>query len=687
MQIGALRLGGLGDNLLLLPILAGVRRQFPRCRLTLYASRYPEVFRDCAAVDEVVTLAIHRNWAETLEELRPGFDVFYDLKYVGKAYYQAPSLAVERARYVRRHRRSWAFYYPDVSPAYTQLMGLGLHVLEVTARSVEVAASLEDMTVHLRPEEERFARSVVAGPYVTVHNWSHRGQSTKCWYADRWAEVARCLKSQGYEVVQVGPAGAERIPGTTNLLGATTFHQLAALIKNASLHLDVESGLVHLAKATATRSVVLFGPTSPALFGYAENVNLCAGLCPPCWQESANWFASCVRQQEHACMRRLTVPTVLGAVEQVLSPANLPVTRRPSIARRATPKQLTRRYVGMKEVACPVDRLLVVTPRRQCGIYEYVEMLQRELGGPTVRLDELRAAPQARIGHAQHHPHYFRLRLDETPDFAMTPKQWCTLARRKFERTIISFHNPGQAEGLAEIVHQAHACTVFTEVGRQIVRTRTGIEPRVIPHGMLPFCGTGRKPEVPGWPRVGYFGFLGRRKHLDDLLIAANGLASRPRFRNLSLVLLGSTWYTPDYLEFARWWRSLAPRVKYKTWIREFVDYPFVHDVLSACDVVVLPFDTTSGAGGDESLSIKSILAVGTPVITTVAPVTANLDRGVYKMVGPQPEYIVAAVEEVCDNQDLRQRLLAEAAEVCEQWSWKRVADRFRQLYADVVSL
>ena len=73
----------------------------------------------------------------------------------------------------------------------------------------------------------------------------------------------------------------------------------AAVIAGAQLHVDIEGGLVYVARAGGTRSVVFFGPTPVATFGFPDNVNVCMERCRPCWWSREGWGAECPKGHAH----------------------------------------------------------------------------------------------------------------------------------------------------------------------------------------------------------------------------------------------------------------------------------------------------------------------------------------------------------------------------------------------------
>ncbi len=172
-----------------------------------------------------------------------------------------------------------------------------------------------------------------ATSFITVHDGFDTSQpvspgaATKCWPIHHWAAFVAQFKAAFPEmaVVQLGSCKSRPIPGVeANLLGRTTLDQAAWLLKRATLHVDTDSGLVHLAKLVHTPAIALFGPTDAAFYGYADNLNIASESCGKCWWSTPDWLARCPRGlKQPECMDSIAPATVLDAARRHLptSPA------------------------------------------------------------------------------------------------------------------------------------------------------------------------------------------------------------------------------------------------------------------------------------------------------------------------------------------------------------------------------
>ena len=173
--------------------------------------------------------------------------------------------------------------------------------------------------------------------YMTVHNGFDPGviiktrSATKCY--PYYGEVLELVKKAvpDLKVVQIGSSNSLAISGVDlDLIDKTTLPEAAALISNSCLHLDNESGLVHLASALGVRSCVMFGPTSVDYFAYESNINFVPKFCGGCWWITDTWMDECPRGfGEARCMTMHDPRAVAAAVVTALEDAGWSATKHP----------------------------------------------------------------------------------------------------------------------------------------------------------------------------------------------------------------------------------------------------------------------------------------------------------------------------------------------------------------------
>ena len=99
----------------------------------------------------------------------------------------------------------------------------------------------------------------------------HPGGSSAArrWPVANWAQVATALAADGHRVgISAGPR-EEALAASVGqpVWSGRDVLDLAALVAGSRLVLSADTGVAHLATALRRPSVVLFGPTSPAIWG------------------------------------------------------------------------------------------------------------------------------------------------------------------------------------------------------------------------------------------------------------------------------------------------------------------------------------------------------------------------------------------------------------------------------------
>ena len=160
------------------------------------------------------------------------------------------------------------------------------HLVDAMAESVGIELLPHERRpfIYLTKEEIKFqswAKNWIAVQSSSSTYWTNN----KHWIPGRMQEVINALSAEGYFIVHIGSKDDEALTKVKDLRGKTTLRETAALLSNAALFIGMEGGIVHLARAVNTRSVVIYTHyTLPEETGYVENVNLRrTDNYYPCW--------------------------------------------------------------------------------------------------------------------------------------------------------------------------------------------------------------------------------------------------------------------------------------------------------------------------------------------------------------------------------------------------------------------
>lgn len=175
------------------------------------------------------------------------------------------------------------------------------------------------------------------GPHVLLHPGVSAFGALKAWQEGRWAELATALVARGCEVhlswggaqeralvghlVELAP-GARVAPETGGLLG------FAALLRQVSLVVGVDSGPLHLAAALGTPVLGLYGPKHVGTYGpfWPRSGVARAGFeCSPCKHrrcprpDARTLQGSGGSYRLSPCMEALEVDLVVAEAERLLA--------------------------------------------------------------------------------------------------------------------------------------------------------------------------------------------------------------------------------------------------------------------------------------------------------------------------------------------------------------------------------
>lgn len=328
--------GGMGDALYLSTVVRELYLRFRPCRVFVLHDNASaeEVFANNPYVSGVIHLRDEAR--ERFVQVANSVDIFDLLAEVRYAvtYTMPPLSRIDQAFFKTAAFRSaeWQRYigygWPRLNNAFAnRVMAKGMTKLDVVGVTSQLpisgSAALDFFVTH----SGSLPVALEGVKYVTLHHGSdHRmageaGRQTKNLPTATWNVIAALLKRAGFTTVQLGTAAEASILGVDiDLRGKLSLNQAAELLKGAAVHLDTEGGLVHLARAMHTRSVVAFGPTPVGFFGYDGNENVAAPVCGNCWWTSPSWSLQCPRDlADPECMAAHSAEDLVSRAVAIIS--------------------------------------------------------------------------------------------------------------------------------------------------------------------------------------------------------------------------------------------------------------------------------------------------------------------------------------------------------------------------------
>ena len=153
------------------------------------------------------------------------------------------------------------------------------------------------------------------------------------WAQQRFSELIQSVNMQyPHDLILITGSPAElayvekvrvvaNVKNALNFAGQVTFAELPPLYTLSDVMVTNDSGPGHFSAVTPLRTVVLFGPETPALYGSIGNsIAITANLaCSPCVSAANHRKTPC---QDNVCMQAITVAQVLDKVQIQLQEAD-----------------------------------------------------------------------------------------------------------------------------------------------------------------------------------------------------------------------------------------------------------------------------------------------------------------------------------------------------------------------------
>ncbi len=333
-RILVVRVGALGDTLMVTPLLRHLRARHPETELDFLCSALAAPLLELNPhVSNLFPLrARNVPWFFSVEKRRLANRLRtrnYDLAILLESAPRYRSL-LEHAR----PRRIRSFAETAFDP--------GLHAIVNNLRAAGidgVGAGDLDMDLALSPADAQAAARLLEGvvrPRIGVHiGWGPQGrkknqpQRLRGWALDNFVEVIRRISIRGGAgVVLTGSAEDARdteavcraLAGdrVRSIAGKTAVRELAAVVKRLDLLISVDSGPCHMAAALGTPLVVLWGP---GRLEQTRPVSSCTPIrvlrhdvpCAPC--QSTPLQKTCRR---NLCMEQIRPEEVIAAAQALL---------------------------------------------------------------------------------------------------------------------------------------------------------------------------------------------------------------------------------------------------------------------------------------------------------------------------------------------------------------------------------
>jgi ADP-heptose:LPS heptosyltransferase len=282
--------GGIGDTILVTPCIRQWKRNFPNGRLIVHCAD--------ALLKDVL---LHNPHIDSLRLMRADRD----------------SVPSYRSRRGRGDRYFTPITYSNLYPSISYKVSASHIFAEMLGISLEDAKP----EIYVTSTEISLARTRLSDfPTPIVIHTTGSSSENKNWLNDRWEAVVRSFPACTF--IQLGSLHEALIDGVVDYRGLK-LRESMAILQACRAFVGVDSAMSHAAAAFRVPSVVLFGPSTPDVWGHPDAINLYARIrCSPCIDILR--FGTCPYSRE--CMRTITSASVERALRFHLDRKKTPAT-------------------------------------------------------------------------------------------------------------------------------------------------------------------------------------------------------------------------------------------------------------------------------------------------------------------------------------------------------------------------
>lgn len=336
------QLADIGDLVLTTPALAALREAHPQAKIDLFASEHALPCLPDGLIDTVIPFTSGANASRAIfapsnfPSLRKLSRVNYDTaiffhhftKRAGVLKFWLIARLSGAKRVIGLRNENVRFLTDSIVDRGFGERHQAQYWLDLVALA---GASNEARPAQVR--REIFECASLSGsrtPKVVMHPGSGGYSKARRWPPERFAAVAQNLRdSHSVEIILVGTGDddGQAVAGLlnsdcVNLVGKTSLPQLADIISKANLFVGADSGVMHIAAATGTPVISIFGPSNSAAWRpwttRSESIVLRSGVeCSPCSYVGHSLGAreGCAAR---TCMKLVTADQVTRAARNLL---------------------------------------------------------------------------------------------------------------------------------------------------------------------------------------------------------------------------------------------------------------------------------------------------------------------------------------------------------------------------------
>lgn len=343
----------IGDVLLTTPLLRSLRLAYPEATIDMLVFAGTEGVLagnlDCSTIYTIPQRSSLKEQLNLIKKIFYRYDLAVSTQSSDKALFYSYLAAKYRVAIVPKwsFRSAWKYW---IITAHTVLDDANTHTVVQNLRLadlLQIKRYYQVVTPYLNSDEALLAHYLgnawQTQQFVVLHLVPLRHY--KRWTISGWQQLANYFEKQNIRVILTGSQHQEELQyiatalqampaNTLNLAGKLPLSAVATLIRHAHCYIGVDTVVTHLAAATGTLTIALYGPTNPVKWApfphdyhkdmppfqrvgtqRVGNVILIQGIgeCVPCHQEGCDRH----RYSSSKCLENITSQLVVNTINSL----------------------------------------------------------------------------------------------------------------------------------------------------------------------------------------------------------------------------------------------------------------------------------------------------------------------------------------------------------------------------------
>ena len=287
---------GCGDTIVMSPFMRALKQYFPNSSVTVVVSeRGAEVLENCPYVNTLIIYG-NKNYFSIIKQIRSmQVDLYFDSLVSLNSFKRLlfPLLTKSKCR-IYFARGGFCGFLPHYEVEYTPKHAVDAYLALLTPLTDKKFS--RQPAVFFSKQDISWADSVikklkVKRNVIVLHPYSEN--PNHLWPLEKWIILADILAETNLIIFTSPKYGwkyvnsiREKMRNSAEFIESIRFNQLAALISMCDLLISIDTSTIHIASATKTKTIAIYGPTISLFWGplnknqivLQKNV-VCKGKC------------------------------------------------------------------------------------------------------------------------------------------------------------------------------------------------------------------------------------------------------------------------------------------------------------------------------------------------------------------------------------------------------------------------